>query len=45
LLVHEKRALLDDLVRRRGRLFFTHDPEIAMARVVQDDDGRFLAVV
>jgi glyoxylase-like metal-dependent hydrolase (beta-lactamase superfamily II) len=45
LLVHEKRALLDDMVSRGGRLFFTHDPEVALARVVQDENGRFLAVV
>ena len=41
LLIDEKRALLDDLVARGGRLFFTHDPDFAMARVVRDDRGRF----
>jgi glyoxylase-like metal-dependent hydrolase (beta-lactamase superfamily II) len=40
-LVDEKAALLTDLVGRGGRLFFTHDPEVALARVVRDDRGRF----
>lgn len=41
LLIDEKTALLTDLVARGGRLLFTHDPEIAMARVTQRADGRF----
>jgi len=40
-LIDEKTALLEDLVARRGRLFFTHDSECAMARVTKDDRGRF----
>jgi len=44
LVVEEKRALLDDLVRRSGRLFFTHDPEVALTRVMRDETGRFVAV-
>lgn len=40
-LVDEKTRLLGDLVERRGRLFFTHDNEIAMARVSRDERGRF----
>ncbi len=43
LLIDEKSALLRDLVGRGGRLFFTHDPSIALARVTQDDRGRFRA--
>ena len=43
LLIDEKEALLADLVARRGRLFFTHDPAIAMARVTRDPKGRFAA--
>ncbi len=43
LLVDEKRALLADLAARGGRLFFTHDPEVALARVVRDDTDRFHA--
>ena len=42
-LIDEKTALLTDLVTRGGRLFFTHDPDVAMARVVQDERGRFSA--
>jgi glyoxylase-like metal-dependent hydrolase (beta-lactamase superfamily II) len=41
LLVEEKAALLDDLVARSGRLFFTHDTEVAAAEVVRDERGRF----
>jgi glyoxylase-like metal-dependent hydrolase (beta-lactamase superfamily II) len=43
-LIDEKEQLLTDLLVRRGRLFFTHDPEVALARVGQDDRGRFVAV-
>ena len=41
LLIDEKAALLSGLEERRGRLFFTHDPEVALARVARDDRGRF----
>jgi glyoxylase-like metal-dependent hydrolase (beta-lactamase superfamily II) len=41
LLIDEKAALLAGLEERQGRLFFTHDPEVAMARVGRDDRGRF----
>lgn len=40
-LLDEKRALLDGLVARRGRLFFTHDAACAMARVTRDEHGRY----
>ncbi len=39
-LIDEKQRLLQDLVGRRGRLFFTHDPEVALARVVVES-GRY----
>lgn len=42
-LIDEKQALLGDLHRRGGRLFFTHDPEIALAPVELDGRGRFRA--
>ena len=45
LLIDEKSALLEDLVKRHGRLFFTHDPSVAMARVVKDGTGKFGAGV
>ncbi|TNF31120.1 MAG: MBL fold metallo-hydrolase [Deltaproteobacteria bacterium] len=40
-LIDEKRALYDDLLPRGGRLFFTHDAEVAMARLERDERGRF----
>ena len=42
-LVDEKQALLTDLVARRGRLFLTHDPQVACAAVQRGVDGRFAA--
>lgn len=41
-LIDEKRALLEDLHSRQGRLFFTHDPEVAAAAVQKDERGRFV---
>ena len=41
LLIDEKKRLLSDLASRSGSLFFTHDPEVAMAEVTQDERGRF----
>lgn len=43
LLIDEKTELLTDLVSRGGRLFFTHDPDVAMSRVERDANGRFSA--
>lgn len=43
-LVDEKRALLEDLHARGGRLFFTHDHEVALASLERDDRGRLRAV-
>jgi len=40
-LVDEKTELLSKLVEQQGRLFFTHDHEIALGRVHRDDKGRF----
>jgi glyoxylase-like metal-dependent hydrolase (beta-lactamase superfamily II) len=42
-LIDEKTALLGDLVTRGGRLFYTHDPEVAMSKVSLDDRGRYRA--
>ncbi|MEQ1567523.1 MAG: MBL fold metallo-hydrolase [Myxococcota bacterium] len=44
LLIDEKRALLQDLVARGGRLFFTHDWQVAMSRVNCDTSGKFSAI-
>ena len=41
LLIDEKVSLLADLAERGGRLFFTHDPSVAMSRVIKDERGRF----
>jgi len=41
LLIDEKTELLSDLAERGGRLFFTHDPQTALARVGRDERGRF----
>lgn len=41
-LIEEKQALLTDLHSRGGRLFFTHDPHVAVARVNRDSRGRFV---
>ncbi|MEZ4316032.1 MAG: MBL fold metallo-hydrolase [Myxococcota bacterium] len=35
-LIDEKQALLADLVARGGRLFYTHDPEVALSGVAFD---------
>ncbi len=41
LIIDEKAALLEGLVARGGRLFFTHDAEVAMSRVTRDPSGRY----
>ena len=43
-LIEEKTKLLEDLHSRSGRLFFTHDPTCAMARIVKDERGKFGSV-
>ena len=40
-LIDEKEALFGDLVARGGRLFFTHDPAVALAGLQRDDKGRY----
>lgn len=40
-LIEEKRAVLGDQFERDVRLFFTHDPDCATARVARDASGRF----
>jgi len=44
LLIDEKASLLGDLIERDGRVFFTHDPNLAMGTVAKDDKGRFHVV-
>ncbi len=40
LLIDEKTRLLEELVARKGRLFFTHDPGCAMASLERDGKGQ-----
>lgn len=41
LLIDEKKEFLADKLRRNVHLFFTHDPQCALAQVVRDDKGKF----
>ena len=43
LLTDEKTALLEDLAGRGGRLFYTHDPTVALSGLQKDEHGRFSA--
>lgn len=43
LLVDEKGKLLTDLQRRSGRLFFTHDPQVAGCGLAVDERGQVVA--
>jgi hypothetical protein len=40
-LIDEKTDLLTRLLERGGRLFFTHDHEVALGRLGRDGKGRF----
>ncbi len=42
LLIDEKRAFLEDALARGVRLFFTHDPDCALAHLQRDAKGRFV---
>ncbi len=44
LLIDEKRRFLEDKLERGVRLFFTHDPAVAIARPARDSHGKFAAV-
>ncbi|MEO6517663.1 MAG: MBL fold metallo-hydrolase [Pseudoxanthomonas sp.] len=41
LLIDEKRAFLEDKLARNVHLFFTHDPQCALAQVTCDEKGKF----
>jgi glyoxylase-like metal-dependent hydrolase (beta-lactamase superfamily II) len=45
LLIEEKEALLSQIVAQDGHAFFTHDAEIASAKIARDAKGRFSAIV
>jgi glyoxylase-like metal-dependent hydrolase (beta-lactamase superfamily II) len=40
-LINEKQEFLEDKIKRRVSLFFTHDPGCALARPVCEADGRY----
>jgi glyoxylase-like metal-dependent hydrolase (beta-lactamase superfamily II) len=44
LLIDEKKALLERVRAENGWAFFTHDPEVAAARIARSADGRYAAV-
>ena len=44
LIVDEKKRILGELSSRGGRLFFTHDPDVALASLACDERGRFSAI-
>ncbi len=43
LLIEEKRTLLEYLLERGGRLFYTHDHAVALSGIGRDERGRFHA--
>ncbi|GJM08994.1 MAG: MBL fold metallo-hydrolase [Lysobacteraceae bacterium] len=43
-LIDEKGVFLADKLKRRVRLFYTHDPEVAMSSLSTDERGRYLPV-
>lgn len=43
LVVEEKAQLLEDLLARDALVVFTHDPDVAVARLRRDDRGRVVA--
>ena len=43
-LIDEKRHFLEDRLARDVRLFFTHDPEVAMAGIARDGNGKFSTI-
>lgn len=45
LLIEEKRDMLDFALQEKARLFYTHDPVIAMSYVKKDESRKYSAVV
>ena len=41
LLIDEKETLLNDLLDRNGRLFFTHDSGVALGKLAKNEKGKF----
>lgn len=44
LLIDEKRQFLEDKLARNVHLFFTHDPQVALAQVGRNEKGRFVTL-
>ena len=42
-LIDEKRQLLTGLLERQGKVFITHDPEVAIGDVATNEKGKFFA--
>ncbi|GAA0211913.1 MBL fold metallo-hydrolase [Kangiella japonica] len=42
-LIDEKKHLLDSLKERKGKVFFTHDPEVALSDVGINEKGKYFA--
>jgi glyoxylase-like metal-dependent hydrolase (beta-lactamase superfamily II) len=40
-IINEKRLFLNDKIARSVALFFTHDPDCALARPIRDADGKY----
>ncbi len=41
LVIDEKKDLLNELLARKGRLFFTHDCETSLGRIAKNEKGKF----
>ena len=44
-LIEEKKELLEYLVEHKGRLFYTHDPDVALSTIEKNEKGRFVCGV
>lgn len=44
MLIDEKREMLELAIKLKARLFYTHDPEVAMSRVALDKKGRYIVI-
>lgn len=40
--IDEKQVLFGELLDRGGRIFYTHDPEVALSGLVRDERGRYI---
>lgn len=40
--IDEKQALFAEVLERGGRIFYTHDPEVALSGLARDERGRYI---